>query len=271
MVQGFPIHAVHYASTLPGVVNDPCIIASATGVPCIFYGNFARYLASQGTPTLCFDYRFIGNSFPLNVDLKNQEERIAALKEGKGTTISGDYVLDMESAVDYLASEYPNRKIVALTHSVGGHVLPLMEPRYLSLISRAITLGCMNPSFEGSSVGQAREESCALAIERTIQDGYWPARSLGQGHDLPSGVLIEWFNWMKYTTYWAYGNEDRLQRYRTPTYSIALFDDVIAEGKPEMTDMILKSLPNAPATRVSFDPAKMVSKVFSSHSRYTTN
>jgi hypothetical protein len=59
---------------------------------------------------------------------------------------------------------------------------------------------------------------------------------------------------MEFEPYFAHDKAEKLKHYTVSTLSIALTDDVIAEGNPGMTDRILKSLPNCPSTRLLVDP-----------------
>jgi predicted alpha/beta hydrolase len=59
---GYPLVALRYPATVP--LRGHLVMAGATGVPQLFYRNFALYAASQGYTTLTLDYRGIGLSKP---------------------------------------------------------------------------------------------------------------------------------------------------------------------------------------------------------------
>lgn len=42
--------------------------------------------------------------------------------------------------------------------------------------------------------------------------------------------MVEWYGWMEFPEYFAHDKAEILQHYRIPTLSIALADDMIAEG-----------------------------------------
>ena len=62
---GCALQALRYPAT--GQVRGHLVVAGATGVPQLFYKNFALFAAQQGYNTLTVDYRGIGLSKPANL------------------------------------------------------------------------------------------------------------------------------------------------------------------------------------------------------------
>ena len=59
---GYALQALRYPAT--GPLRGHLVVAGATGVPQLFYKNFALFAAQHGYTTLTVDYRGIGLSKP---------------------------------------------------------------------------------------------------------------------------------------------------------------------------------------------------------------
>ncbi|OYU42568.1 MAG: alpha/beta hydrolase, partial [Burkholderiales bacterium PBB4] len=62
---GFALQAMRYQAA--GPVRAHLVVAGATGVPQVFYRNFAQFAALQGYTVLTLDYRGIGLSKPASL------------------------------------------------------------------------------------------------------------------------------------------------------------------------------------------------------------
>jgi len=99
------------AATLftPKLANGICIqINSAMAVTRGFYRTFAQYLAEQGFTVVTYDYRGIGDSY---------------CKNWRNITLWQWGELDYPAVTDWLSANYPDHRMVALGHSLGGQWL----------------------------------------------------------------------------------------------------------------------------------------------------
>ncbi|NBX21262.1 MAG: alpha/beta fold hydrolase, partial [Betaproteobacteria bacterium] len=101
---GYALQALRYTAT--GPLRGHLVVAGATGVPQLFYKNFALFAAQQGYTTLTVDYRGIGFSKP--ADLRGFQM---------------DYLdwafHDVAAAVDAMADD--TVPLFMVGHSFGGH------------------------------------------------------------------------------------------------------------------------------------------------------
>lgn len=85
------------------------VLHPATGVNQHLYRKFAEHLIVRGWPTLIYDLRGSGLSEQPG-DAKNKDMKMS------------DWILhDVPSATRWLQERYPDRKILAVGHSVGAH------------------------------------------------------------------------------------------------------------------------------------------------------
>ena len=218
----------------PAVPNRRAVLfQSATGVRQEFYGKLAAYLATRGFTALTFDYRGIGRSRPKSL-------------RGFDARMRDWAVLDIPGALDYLARATHGARIIGLGHSFGGQVFGLVpgNERYVA----AMTVGAQSgywKHWDGvGKVGMWAVTHVVLpAVSRLV--GYYPARRLGQGEDLPAGVATEWARWCRNPDYvvGALGAQDAYARFAAPMRIYAVSDDGYAP--PRAVEGLLSLYPNA--------------------------
>ena len=215
-LDGYSLGATMHRPKAPSGVG--VVIHAAAGVPQEYYAKFAAYLAERGFTTLTFDYRGIGASRPPN--LRGFEARMR------------DWAtLDCAAALDFLRREVPDARISVVGHSFGGQCLALVPgfERYASVLAVASQSGYWR---HWSGIGRA---GMWLATHLVLPGasnllGYFPARRLGQGEDLPAGVATEWARWCRHPGYivGALGEEARYAQFRAPLRLIWMADDSYA-------------------------------------------
>jgi len=150
------------------------------GVAARVYRHFARYLASCGIPVLTYDYRGIGRSRPAKL-------------RGFPASIEDWSEHDCGGAIAWLRKQYPDSKIVGIAHSIGG--LLLGGAPNSSEISDFILI-CTHTGYYGDYRLRYRLPMAMLwhgvmpALTHAL--GYFPARRLGLGDDIPRGVALQW-------------------------------------------------------------------------------
>jgi predicted alpha/beta hydrolase len=167
------------------------LIHAATGVRREYYGRFASFLAERGFTVLTFDYRGIGGS--RRGPLRSFDARMRDWAQ-----------LDAAGALDWLATETPGAKLFCVGHSFGGNglgVVPGIE-RYHG----AVFVGTQSGYWRlWPGIGRPGMWLLTHLMLPTVAAvfGYFPAKALGQGEDLPGGVASEWAGWCRNPRYAA--------------------------------------------------------------------
>ncbi len=191
------------------------VIHAAAGVRQEYYAKFAAYLAERGFTVLTFDYRGIGSSRPPG--LRGFEARMR------------DWAaLDAAGALEYLEHAAPGARVSVVGHSFGGQCLPLVpgSERYASALAVASQSGYWRHWSGAGRAGMWLVTHVVLPGASAML-GYFPARRLGQGEDLPAGVAAEWARWCRNPGYivGALGEEARYARFRVPLRVVWIADD----------------------------------------------
>jgi predicted alpha/beta hydrolase len=156
------------------------LVHCGAGIPAARYGHFAAFLAHAGVPTLTYDYRGIGMSRP------------AALR-GFQATLEDWSELDCAAAISWLRARFPHAEMIGIAHSAGALLLGgadnAGEQARLALI-------CGHTGYYGDYAKRYRLPMMvfwhALMPALTRLVGYFPARRLGIGDDIPAKVALQW-------------------------------------------------------------------------------
>jgi predicted alpha/beta hydrolase len=156
------------------------LVHCGAGIAAARYGHFAAFLAQARLPTLTYDYRGIGMSRP------------AALR-GFKATLEDWSELDCAAAVSWLRARFPRAEMIGIAHSVGalllGGAANAGEQARLALIGG-------HTGYYGDYAKRYRLPMRvfwhALMPAITGVVGYFPARRLGIGDDIPAGVALQW-------------------------------------------------------------------------------
>ena len=220
------------------------LFQAAAGVKQEFYGKFAAYLATRGFTALTFDYRGIGRSRPAR--LRGFRARMRDWAEQ-----------DIAGALDYLARATHGARLIGIGHSFGALAFGLVpgNERYVSALTVGAQSGYWKHWRGAGRAGMWLVTHVVLpGVSRLM--GYLPARWLGQGEDLPSGVAREWASWCRHPGYivGALGAEEAYARFTAPIRAYAIGDDAYAP--PAAVEAFLGFYPNAPRKRIDVDPAQ---------------
>ena len=174
---GWPLAATLFPGTGPGTV----VIGSASGVKRRFYEPFAAWLSSRGPSVLTFDYRGIGDSRHHHV------RQVDAAMRHWGE-------LDLDAALAWGRDR--EGPLFYIGHSVGGQVFGLAQSN--RHVTAAVTVGA-GYGYWGN-YRHWRKPALFLAWHLAMPTlvkglGYFPARRLGMGEDLPPGIALEWARW----------------------------------------------------------------------------
>lgn len=194
------------------------VVHAASGVKQEYYAKFAGYLAERGFTTLTFDYRGIGRSRPAT--LRGFEARMSEWA-----------TQDAAGALRFLQAEAPGARVLVVGHSFGGQCLGIVEgnEKYAALLAVASQSGYWRywPGIGRAGMWLATHVVLP-GVSRLL--GYFPAKRLGQGEDLPEGVAREWASWCRHPGYivGALGAQAQYARLVLPVRAVWLADDSYA-------------------------------------------
>lgn len=177
-VDGYPLGARLFrpaAAPRCAVVIVPGV-AIASGL----YSRFARFLAAAGLGVLQFDFRGIGWSRP---------ERL----RGFPATLEDWSEFDAAAAIQRLHAEFPDTQAVGVGHSFGAMLL-VAAPNAGSL-ARLVMVAPHTGYFGDYRAGYRWPMALlwhGLMPLAARAFGYFPARWLGLGGDVPAGVALQW-------------------------------------------------------------------------------
>ncbi len=182
---GTSLAALRYPAT--GTLRGHLVMAGATGVPQLFYRNFAIFAAAQGYTTLTLDYRGIGLSKPKS--LRGYRMRYLDWAQQ-----------DLSAAVDAMASD--TVPLFMVGHSFGGHAFGLLPnhrsvARFYTFATGAGWAGWMS-RWERLKVQAMWRLAGPLMV---YWNGFLAWSQLGMGEDLPLGVYKDWKHWCSYPRY----------------------------------------------------------------------
>lgn len=196
------------------------LINPALGVKRVFYSRYARFLAEHGFTCLLYDYRGIGDSRPRR--LRTFPARLRDWGEQ-----------DMRGAIAFMRSRFPERRLVSVSHSVGGQVFGLVENN--REVSGMLLVGSVSPLPKYYPF-PTREGMIALMYGfipfLTPIMGYFPANWFGLGETLPPKIAGEWARWVRTRDY-LYGDKqlssrENFHRYTGTLHAFAFTDDNFA-------------------------------------------
>ena len=236
----------HFFAARGDIAAAPVLISPATGVRQQFYWRFADWLASQGHPTLVFDYRGIGLS--LHGRLADSRARLVDWA-----------LLDQVAALEWLLARSGAAQVVLVGHSAGGQMMGLLpiHDRILRVVGVAASTGW----FGGMRFAFALKARLGLRLLvpiGTLFKGYAPTSWLGLGEDLPAQVARQWGQWCAAGGYATNAVRAGLAtdfhaQVRTPIVVLHAADDDITT--PATVRDLLRTLPASPRATLQVSPA----------------
>jgi predicted alpha/beta hydrolase len=205
-LDGYELGGVHFKSTDNSEPSIAVVLAGGGGIPARRYRHFASFLASSGIPVLTFDYRGIGLS------------RSRSLRGFKASAEDWSE-WDCGGAIAWMRTRYPNAKLVGVAHSISSLI-----------IGGAPNVGeCSRLVFIAAHTGYYGDYSKRYRIPMAILwhivmpvltrlFGYFPARMLGLGEDIPAGMALQW----------AARRTPDLREIKVPVYALSFADDAFA-------------------------------------------
>jgi predicted alpha/beta hydrolase len=178
---GYSLGATLFAPDTPN--GRVVAVNAAMGVKRGFYAPFALYLAERGFTVVSYDYRGIGDSRPPRL-------------RGFGARTQDWGERDFAGVLHWVAAQFPAARVLAVGHSIGGQIVPLAPnaDRVAALLGVAAQSGYWGHWPMPRKLGMWALWHAAMPLgARTV--GYFPARRLGLGEDIPAGVARQWAEW----------------------------------------------------------------------------
>lgn len=177
---GRELGALFYASQRPRAPRRVAVLHCGAGIQASSYRAFAQFLSEWGVAVLAYDYRGIGLSRPS--DLRGFP------------VVTADWVeLDAAAAIAWLRERFPDDELVGISHSIGALSLAAApnaarQDRLVFIAPHTAYFGDYRPLYR---LPMAVLWHGLMPVVTRLA-GYFPARRLGLGEDLPAGVALEW-------------------------------------------------------------------------------
>lgn len=212
-LDGFPLAASRF-DTNGDDGGRVILVSPATGVRRGIYRHLAGFLAERGAVVVTWDWRGTGESRPESL-------------RGFPASLRTWGEQDLGGLLRWARESHPGAKVGLIGHSFGGQALGL-APDAVHL-DAAVTLAAQS-GYLGHWPWRLRAPLIGLwyalmpVLARTL--GYFPARRLGFGEDLPRGVALEWARWCRRPRY--FGDWSGHRRFEVPVLGFSVEDDPIA-------------------------------------------
>ena len=236
------------------VPHTVALINAGAGIAQPYYRRFAEFLARSGIPTILYDYRGIGRSRPASL-------------VGFIASVEQWGALDCTALLHLLALRYPGSRRLVIGHSVGAFVTGFATN---GALIDSMLLVSAHTGYWGDYARRARPWMYALwhvlmpAV--TSVTGYFPARALHLGEDLPAGVAKEWADRRRGDFWWNLRRPDgeidlarrdallaRFHQVRARTLALRFTDDAFATEAA--TTRILALYANTDASTLVLGPS----------------
>ena len=179
-LDGYELAGVHFDSTMDSAPPVAVVFASGGGIAARRYRHFASFLASNGIPVLTFDYRGIGLSRPRRL-------------RGFRASAEDWSEWDCGGAIAWMRTRYPNANLVGIAHSISSLIIG--GAPNVGECSRLVFIAAHTGYFGDYSKRHRIPMAVlwhAVMPALTHLFGYFPARMLGLGEDIPAGMALQW-------------------------------------------------------------------------------
>lgn len=175
----FPAQGQQNRGESKGVV----IIAPATGVAQYLYDDFAHWLTEQNYTAITFDYDGIGLSAERHVKY-SKSDKLSWAK------------YDCAAVIGFAEQSFPGQKRVWIGHSVGGHMLGMMESTDKIDLAITVAAGTGTWWFNAPPTRRIAWLLWYFIVPIIVPlYGYFPGSKLRIMCDMPKGVIMQWRRW----------------------------------------------------------------------------
>jgi predicted alpha/beta hydrolase len=226
------------------------LLHPGAGLAAARYARFASFLAEAGIATLTYDYRGIGLSRPGKL-------------AGFNATLEDWSEYDCAAAISWLRGRFPDAEVIGIAHSVGA--LLVGGAANAAEQARLVLIGA-HTGYYGDYAARYRLPMTliwhALMPALTRLFGYFPARRLGLGEDIPGQIALQWAR-RRSPQLRPAGTDpaalrtrmllDRCARLERPALIVSISDDAFATAAG--TARLLSCYPKLLASHLRFTPA----------------
>jgi predicted alpha/beta hydrolase len=156
------------------------VIACAMAVRRGFYEPYARFLAANGLGAITFDYRGIAGS------LSGPIEQCRATLQDWGEH-------DYPAVIDAARSWFPNARLGAIGHSIGGQLIGLVDNA--DRLDTIVTVAAQHGYWMRYPLRQRPLLAALWYVGVPVAAwalSYFPGQRLKLGENLPKGVALDW-------------------------------------------------------------------------------
>jgi predicted alpha/beta hydrolase len=224
------------------------LLLPAMGVKAAFYKPVAQALAAQGYTVMLCDLRGQGTS------------TCKAPKAQFGYKELLEH--DIPASVAAAQTRFPEKKIILLGHSLGGHLSLLYTAANPDIVSKAVSAVAIIASgsvyykaYNGFDKFKIRMGTQSSVILSALL-GYFPGDKIGFGGQQPKSVMRDWAGQGRTGRFEPTGSaiayESKLSEASFPLFALSIDDDRFAPHSA--TDHLVGKLPKARLTRRRFTP-----------------
>lgn len=221
------------------------LIHPATAVRERMYWPFAGFLVERGFRVVTYNYRGVGAQ--------------ASRPEWRGLTMRDWMTQDVTAVTDWAARHLGDAPMLAVGHSLGGHAVGIGDThdRLAGAVLIASHAGAVRLVRGTTERLRIRLLTRLIAPVTSRAAGYFPAKMLGVGENLPLSAMREWGRWMMMPRYFfddpTLGAAQRLARAKLPILSIGFDDDPWAT--PAAIDLLTDHFTQAMVERRQITPS----------------
>jgi predicted alpha/beta hydrolase len=179
-LDGYQLGGVLFTPRGAAPARRSAVLHCGAGIAAVRYRRFARYLAGSGIPVLTYDYRGIGHSRP-------------ATLRGFRASFEDWAEFDGGGAIAWLRHRFPRAEMIGVAHSIAS--LLVGGAPNAGEQARLVMVGA-HTGYYGDYRKRHRVLMTAvwhgLMPGLTLALGYFPARRLGLGEDLPAKIALQW-------------------------------------------------------------------------------
>ena len=175
-----------FQKTVPTQTAGIILINPATAVKQAYYQHYASFLAAHNYTVITFDYQGIGQS--VAKELTHYSNHLH------------DFAQDIKLVFDYLVDKYQS-EIIIVGHSIGGSFIGFSDVASSPFLKGFYSI-CMQNGYMGFSPKFSTKAQLVVLyfllipiLSRLL--GYFPAKLLKMGEDLPRYVAREFARWCR--------------------------------------------------------------------------
>ncbi len=200
-------------------IRNVVVISGGLGINAAFYQSFARWLAERGCCVVTFDHRGLG----LNAVPKAEMDKIDI-----DTWLSQD----LSAILLWLRLNYPDIPICCIGHSFGGATLGISPA--IGVVDHIVLVSAQS-GYMGSFGPRIRAllgmYVYALIPALVPMYGYFPAKKIGAGENIPRKVIHRWRQWVQTPGYIqgdAGLNREGYRKFKGTIAALSFSDDHMA-------------------------------------------